>query len=181
MSENRWAKGIRTPDLLHACSQVSSDSVALGPVVAVQNGTNVRGRLARSGEIWGRWSLDWSWFSPDLSVNGGSTLTPGSPATRNSVRSPPRGLRFSCRARASRRCGTLVRRMARCVRAQGWWPSFTVMFGWRSLSAFRACRLLRLGCRSARKLPGSTPFSQPQRVWDVSPVSSTGPVVVRAR
>ena len=34
------------------CSRVSSDSVALGPVTAVQSGSNVWGRLARSGEIW---------------------------------------------------------------------------------------------------------------------------------
>ena len=42
------------------CSMVSSDGVALGPVTAVQSGCNVWGRLARSGVIWGRWSLVWS-------------------------------------------------------------------------------------------------------------------------
>ena len=35
------------------CSMVSSDSVALGPVTAVQSSFSVRGRLARSGGIWG--------------------------------------------------------------------------------------------------------------------------------
>jgi hypothetical protein len=35
------------------CSRVSSDSVALRPVTALQSRSNVRGRLARSGEIWG--------------------------------------------------------------------------------------------------------------------------------
>jgi len=64
---------------------------------------------------------------------------------------------------------------------QGWWPSLTIMAGWRWLSALRACRLSRLRCRSARKVPGSTSLSQPQRVWEVSPVRSTGPAVVRAR
>ena len=44
------------------CSMVSSDGVVPGPVAAVQSGTNVRGRVARSGEICGRWSLVWSWF-----------------------------------------------------------------------------------------------------------------------
>jgi hypothetical protein len=34
------------------CSMVSSDDVVLGPVTAVQSGSNVRGRLARSGGIW---------------------------------------------------------------------------------------------------------------------------------
>jgi hypothetical protein len=42
------------------CSRVSSDGVVLGLVTAVESGSNVRGRLARSGEIWGRWSLVWS-------------------------------------------------------------------------------------------------------------------------
>jgi len=45
------------------CSMVSSDGVALGPVTAVQSRFGVWGRLARSGEIWGRWCLVWSWFS----------------------------------------------------------------------------------------------------------------------
>ena len=35
------------------CSRVSSDGVALGPVAAVRSGSDVWGRLARSGEIWG--------------------------------------------------------------------------------------------------------------------------------
>jgi len=39
------------------CSRVSSDVVVLGPVAAVQGSSNVRGRLAGSGEIWVRWSL----------------------------------------------------------------------------------------------------------------------------
>ena len=45
------------------CSRVSSDSVALGPVTALQSSFDVWGRLARSGGIWGRWSLVWSWFA----------------------------------------------------------------------------------------------------------------------
>jgi len=44
------------------CSRVSSDDVALGPAAAVQSDSNVRERLARSGEIWGRWYLVWHWF-----------------------------------------------------------------------------------------------------------------------
>ena len=44
------------------CSMVSSDGVVLGLVTAVQSGSDVWGRLARSGEIWGRWYLVWSWF-----------------------------------------------------------------------------------------------------------------------
>jgi hypothetical protein len=44
------------------CSRVSSDHVALGLVAAVQGSSNVRGRLAQSGGIWGRWHLVWSWF-----------------------------------------------------------------------------------------------------------------------
>ena len=55
------------------CSRVSSDSVVLGLVIAVQSGFGVWGRLARSREIGVRWSLIWSWFLPDLSVNGDST------------------------------------------------------------------------------------------------------------
>src|SRR6516165_7201896 len=45
------------------CMRVSSDGVALGSVTALQGGFGVWGRLAQSGEIWGRWSLDWSWFA----------------------------------------------------------------------------------------------------------------------
>jgi hypothetical protein len=55
------------------CSRVSSDDVALGPVAAVQSGPSVRGRLARSGEISGRWSLVGPGL-PDLPVKGGSTM-----------------------------------------------------------------------------------------------------------
>ena len=42
------------------CSMVSSDRVALGLVTADQSGFGVWGRLAESGEIWGRWDLVWS-------------------------------------------------------------------------------------------------------------------------
>jgi hypothetical protein len=45
------------------CIRVSSDSVGLGPVAVVQSGSNVGGRLARSGGILGRWYLVWSWLS----------------------------------------------------------------------------------------------------------------------
>ena len=48
------------------CSRVSSDGVVLGLVTAVQSGSDVWGRLARSGEIWGRWYLVWSWFAGSL-------------------------------------------------------------------------------------------------------------------
>jgi len=48
------------------CSRVSSDGVVLGPVTAVQNGSDVWGSLARSGEIWRRWYLVWSWFAGSL-------------------------------------------------------------------------------------------------------------------
>jgi hypothetical protein len=41
------------------CSRVSSDSVALGLVPALQSNSGVWGRLAQSGEIWHRWYLDW--------------------------------------------------------------------------------------------------------------------------
>jgi hypothetical protein len=51
------------------CSLVSSDGVALGLVTALQSGISVWGRLARSGGIWVRWSLNWSWM-PDLPVKG---------------------------------------------------------------------------------------------------------------
>jgi len=44
------------------CSMVSSDSVAMGPITALQSNFDVWGRLARSGGIWGRWYLVWSWF-----------------------------------------------------------------------------------------------------------------------
>ena len=41
--------------------------------------------------------------------------------------------------------------------AYSWWPSLTIMFGWRSLSAFRASRLLMLGSDSGerRGTPGA--------------------------
>jgi len=48
------------------CRQVSSDGVVLGPIAALHGGSSVRGRLARSGEIWGRWYLVWSWFAGTL-------------------------------------------------------------------------------------------------------------------
>jgi hypothetical protein len=51
------------------CMLVSSASVALGLVVADQSGFGVWGRLAGSGEIGVRWSLNWSWM-PDLPVLG---------------------------------------------------------------------------------------------------------------
>jgi hypothetical protein len=44
------------------CSMVSSDGVALRLVTAFQSGYRVWGGLARSGGIWVRWSLIWSWF-----------------------------------------------------------------------------------------------------------------------
>ena len=43
-------------------SMVSSDGVALGLITALQSRFGVWGRLARSGGIWARWSLNWSWF-----------------------------------------------------------------------------------------------------------------------
>jgi hypothetical protein len=49
---------------------VSSDGVVLRPVAAVQGSSGVRGRPARSGEIWWRWSLVWSWTA-DCKVSGG--------------------------------------------------------------------------------------------------------------
>jgi hypothetical protein len=48
------------------CSMVSSDDVALGLVIAVQNGFAVWGSLARSSGIWLRWSLVWYWFAGPL-------------------------------------------------------------------------------------------------------------------
>jgi hypothetical protein len=50
------------------CSRISSDSVALGPVTALQSNFDVWGRLAQSGGIWGRWYLVWSWFAASRSV-----------------------------------------------------------------------------------------------------------------
>lgn len=50
------------------------------------------------------------------------------------------------------------------------------MAGCRALRALSLFRLSRLGWRSTRKVPGSTPCSQPHRVWETSPVSSTGAV-----
>jgi hypothetical protein len=44
-------------------NRVSSDNVALGPLTALRGNSGVRGRLARSREIWGRWSLAWSWLA----------------------------------------------------------------------------------------------------------------------
>ena len=45
------------PTFFMPCSRVSSGDVVLGPVTALQCGSSVRGSLARSGEIWGRWYL----------------------------------------------------------------------------------------------------------------------------
>jgi hypothetical protein len=45
------------------CSTIPSDGVALGPVTALQRGFDVWGSLARSGEIWRRWSLVWYWLA----------------------------------------------------------------------------------------------------------------------
>jgi hypothetical protein len=58
------------------CMMVSSDDIALGLITAVQSGFGVCGRLARSGEIWGRWSLVWYWFAGSPSQEG---LNPGTP------------------------------------------------------------------------------------------------------
>jgi len=55
------------------CSTIPSEDVALGPVPADQNGSNIRGRLARSGGIWARRSLVWSWVIR-LPVNEGATV-----------------------------------------------------------------------------------------------------------
>jgi len=55
------------------CSRVSSDHVALRLVPALQRGSYVWGRLARSGGIWGRWYLVWSWFCR-IAVNEGPTV-----------------------------------------------------------------------------------------------------------
>src|SRR5215470_4840648 len=52
------------------CMLVSSDGVVLRPVAAVQGSSGVRGRPARSGEIWWRWSLVWYWTA-DCKVSGG--------------------------------------------------------------------------------------------------------------
>ena len=52
-----------SPELLHAMQHGFVYSVALRLVAALQSGSNVRGRLARSGEVWGRWSLIWSWLT----------------------------------------------------------------------------------------------------------------------
>jgi len=69
-----WAgHGKRAPAFCMPCIPVSSDGVALGPVAAVQNGSNIRGRLARSGGIWARWSFVWSWIV-GLPVNEGATV-----------------------------------------------------------------------------------------------------------
>ena len=45
------------------------------PVAAGQSGSDVWGRLTRSGEIWRRWSLVWSWFGvPSNSLRDGPGL-----------------------------------------------------------------------------------------------------------
>jgi hypothetical protein len=74
------------------CSTVSSDSVALRPVTALQSSSIVRGRLARSGKIGAGWSLVWSWFLPDLSVTDELAVP---------VRSGPRA---RCRGTVPPRC-----------------------------------------------------------------------------
>jgi len=63
------------PSACHAvpCRPVSSDGVVLGLVAAVQSGFDVRGRLAGSGGIWGRWHLVWSWPAGPP-VNEGSPM-----------------------------------------------------------------------------------------------------------
>jgi len=63
-------------------SVVSSDGVVLGPVAAVQSGSNVRWRLARSGEVWWPWYLVWSWFCRTSRSMEVPPWQPGSPATR---------------------------------------------------------------------------------------------------
>ena len=63
------------PSACHAC-RVSSDSVVLGPVTAVQSGFGVWGRRARSGEIWrhtGRPPARCPWFG---SFSGGPRSEP---------------------------------------------------------------------------------------------------------
>ncbi len=58
------------------CMPVSSDGVALGPVTAVQSRLSIWRRLVRSGEIWGRWDLIWSWLS-GLLLKGGMAVAIG--------------------------------------------------------------------------------------------------------
>jgi hypothetical protein len=58
------------------CSRVSSDSVALGPSTALQSNSGVRGRLAQSGEIWGRWYLVWHWFCRTARWGGAAMAIP---------------------------------------------------------------------------------------------------------
>jgi hypothetical protein len=64
------------------CMLVSSDGVGLGPVAAVQSSSNVQGSLARSGRIWVRWYLVWSWFSAGPRSMKVRPWQPGSPMTR---------------------------------------------------------------------------------------------------
>ena len=45
------------------CSTLSSEGVASSPVIAGQDPFSVRGRLARSVGIWGRWYWVRCWFT----------------------------------------------------------------------------------------------------------------------
>jgi len=56
-------KGIRTPDLLHAMHACFVFLPRAESGYRTQSRYDVWGRLAQSGEIWGRWSLVWSWFA----------------------------------------------------------------------------------------------------------------------
>jgi hypothetical protein len=108
------------------CSRVSSDDVVLGPVAAVQSGSNVWGRLARSGGIWGRWYLVWSWFCR-TAVNEGSAVAARFTGdamtlvvTTGRCAQSPRVYRFRCSYRAGRA-------HARRLIAQAFRLSFWVM------------------------------------------------------
>ena len=57
------------------------------------------------------------------------------------------------------------------------WPEAKPLAVWINVSL----QHFPLNPSAAVKLPGVTLFSQPQIVWQVSPVNSTGPSVVRAR
>ncbi len=61
----------------------------------------------------------------------------------------------------------------------GSWPNRTSMAGCSAASWRKRARLRALRGRSLEKLPGSTPWSHPHRVWLASPVRSTEPVGVR--
>ena len=74
-------RGFEPLTLYMPCSMVSSDGVALRLVTAFQSCYRVWGGLARSGGIWVRWSLIWSWFCPGDPVNGDSLWQSGAPTT----------------------------------------------------------------------------------------------------